>query len=883
MTDRTGSTLRRLLSSTVLLVVASPAMAQGAPAAVGTPTTATTAVVPDETAAQTAATGNEIVVTARNRAEKLQDVPLAITSFSSKDLTNANVRNLRDVSYLTPGLSVTSGGSEFGVNPVIRGQTNLNGGAGDPNVAVFIDGVYISNNTAINVGLVDIDRIEVVKGPVSALYGRNAFAGAINYVSKKPSTTTARGSITAFVGNDGQYSVMGSLSYPLVKDVLGVRVAAGYEHFSGSYKDRITGARAGGFKKRDIQGSIYFTPTRELSVSANYYYGKDTFGTSAIAYNINNCGTRTTPPTGFDVGGSGYSTFCGHFDPDAHEVETPPQPKFGGTSGNDRKVNLASLNVSYDFGFAKLTSLTGYTKVNQQRFTDFIGRRNGIPFLLTPSNTFINLLESFGSNTNNRDFSEEIRLQSDATKPLRIQVGGFYFKGRTFNTTIIGIDGSRIPAGQTLAASNGFGQAIDYTTTDGSISQKRINQSLTHDKQTSGFVGLEYDILAGLTASGEYRYTHQVKDQLIIRSTGCPNYLIANTGSCTGPAPTPFLFPNGPVPPRATFNFSNYRGTLKYAFSRGSNAYVSVANGTKAGGFNQRSVALPNGSQPDLSFNPETNVTYEAGIKNSFFDNRLQLNIAVYHIKTKGIQISGPSSVPTNAGLVTKNFGSVKTNGFEVELAAKVARGVKINAGVGYANPKFGKDAYDFFAAGGCATLVTTIDPITLARTYSVAARGTDPEIVRCANRVILAPPGTPLNPVPAPPLGTNSLNPKLVLPLNGLHVPREPNLQLTGGVDLEGPMGNDWKWTATGNVRYESKQYGFNNNISWYGPRTIVNLRAGIENPTFSISAYVNNLTNDHTPEIVSVNARLSDFGGDLDGYLPVGRQFGVVVGAKF
>ena len=106
----------------------------------------------------------EIVVTARNRVEKLQDVPLAITSFASKQLEDANVRNLRDIAYLTPGLSITSGGSEFGVNPVIRGQTNLNGGAGDPNVAVFLDGIYISNNTAINIGLIDLSGSKSSKG-----------------------------------------------------------------------------------------------------------------------------------------------------------------------------------------------------------------------------------------------------------------------------------------------------------------------------------------------------------------------------------------------------------------------------------------------------------------------------------------------------------------------------------------------------------------------------------------------------------------------------------------------------------------------------------------------------------------------------------------------
>ena len=795
-----------------------------------------------------ASTEADIVVTARNRVEKLQDVPLAITSLSSEALSNANVRNLRDVAYLTPGLSITSGGSEFGVNPVIRGQTNLNGGAGDPNVAVFIDGIYISNNTAINLGLMDVERIEVVKGPVSSLYGRNAFAGAINYVSKKPSTDAPHASLTSFVGNDQQFGLQGRVSYPLIKDVLAISVAGNYEYFGGSYKDPVNGNRAGGFKKRDGQVSLYFTPSSAFKATVSYYYGKDTFAESAIAYNVNNCGARTNPATATDPSGLGFAAFCGRFDSDAHAVEVPGQPTVGGASGNDRKVNLASLNMTYDFGGITLTSLTGYTKVDQQRFTDFIGRRAGIPFVVTPSNTTVNLLELFGSNTNNEDFSEELRLQSDPSKPFRFQLGGFYFKGRTFSATIIGIDGSRIPAGQTITG--GFGQAIDYTTVNGQISQTRITQALSHDEQYSGFVGAEYDIMPGLTLSGEYRYTTQKKDQLIIRSTGCPSYLTANTASCTGPAPTPYLFPNGPTPVSGTFNFSNYRATIKYQFAPGINFYASVANGTKAGGFNQRSVAAADGSQPDLKFDPETNTTYEIGLKNSFFNNRVMLNLAMFHIATKGIQISGPSSVPTNAGLVTKNFGSVNTDGFEVELAARVARGVKINLGVGYADPRFGKDAFDFGAAGACGA------------------------IPACAGRVVVLPANSQYN-------ATNAA--KTALTLAGLSVPRETNFQFVGGVDLDGSITGDWKWNASANARYETKVFAFNNNISWYGPRTVMNLRAGVENPTYSIAFYVNNLTDDHTAEIASVNARLSDFQGDLDGYLPIGRQYGVKVGVKF
>jgi hypothetical protein len=121
------------------------------------------------------------------------------------------------------------------------------------------------------------------------------------------------------------------------------------------------------------------------------------------------------------------------------------------------------------------------------------------------------------------------------------------------------------------------------------------------------------------------------------------------------------------------------------------------------------------------------------------------------------------------------------------------------------------------------------------------------------------------------------------VLKLDGLSVPRETNWSVTGGVDLDGAISADWRWNATFNARWEDRQYGFNNNISWYGPRTVLNLRAGVENTSYSVSLYVNNLTDDHTPEIVSVNARLSDFGGDLDGYLPVGRQYGITIGGKF
>ena len=306
------------------------------------------------------------------------------------------------------------------------------------------------------------------------------------------------------MGNDQQYLVQGAVSVPIIKDMLAVRVAGGYEHFGGSYKDDVNGERAGGYKKRDVQASFQFKPDDNFTAVGSYYYGNDVFGPSAIAYNANNCGARTVP-LAQDPSGTGFSQFCGRFDPDQHPVEVPKLPDQAGAAGNARKVNLASLNLSYDFGLARITSITGYTKVNQERYTDFIGRRAGTPYTLVPGPGTVNLLELFGSNTNNRDFSQEIRLQSDGSKPFRVQAGAFYYKGKFFTTTILGLDATPIPAGQTINA--GFPR--NSLTVNGQLSNNIIGQTLSHDRQYSGFLGAEYDIVTGLTVSGEYRYTDQ--------------------------------------------------------------------------------------------------------------------------------------------------------------------------------------------------------------------------------------------------------------------------------------------------------------------------------------------------------------------------------------
>ena len=128
----------------------------------------------------------EITVTARNRAENLQEVPLAISVFTSEQLDKATIKNINDLANYTSNMTFNS--SENGrLNiPVIRGMGMIDTRGFDNNVSIFLDGVFVSGRSSQNVSMLDLERVEVVKGPQSALYGRNSFSGAINYVTKKP-------------------------------------------------------------------------------------------------------------------------------------------------------------------------------------------------------------------------------------------------------------------------------------------------------------------------------------------------------------------------------------------------------------------------------------------------------------------------------------------------------------------------------------------------------------------------------------------------------------------------------------------------------------------------------------------------------------------------
>jgi iron complex outermembrane recepter protein len=562
--------------------------------------------VAQETGQAAAGSLEEIVVTARKREESLQEVPLAIQAFSGERLREQGVDSLRDLSTITNGLVMTDLGAEAQSSPIIRGisQTNILRN-GENNVSSFIDGVYLYNLNSINISLLDLQRVEVVKGPVSALYGRNSFAGAINYITRKPSLTDFEAQVEGNLGSEERQKLVGAVSMPLSSGAFALRLAAVYDSYGGSHDDGVNGKELGGFDKRGAQLGFLAKPTEAVSLSGVMYYGDDEFTQAPASYLNNNCA----------VAMGVARKYCGEI-PAASRLREPEAVTLSAIQGvgNDRKVLHGNLHVDVDFGAWALESVTGYNKVDSRYFSEFNKRRAGLTYTVLPSLRSLTANTFFGRRTDTEDFSQEIRFASSGDTALRWQVGAFYYKLDLDTAVLVGLDASTLGAAETLA-----GPAQRFTNRSGQANEGR---ALGQTEQVSGFVVLDYDFSDALTGSAEARYTMEDKffNQISLATGGAD---IDGSGRDD------------------SWSFLDSRFTLKYALGKGMNLYASAAKGTKAGGFND-SATVPE----DFTFDPESNWTYEIGAKSTFLDNRLQLNAAVFLVDWSGPQLQRPSSDP---------------------------------------------------------------------------------------------------------------------------------------------------------------------------------------------------------------------------------------------
>lgn len=685
---------------------------------------------------------DEIIVTARKTEENLSDAPVAVSVVSAEKIADLGLNSIDDFAKQATGISFSQAFGRSTDRPVIRGQSNVLAGvqAGvETGSAFFIDGIYYQGDIQ-GFDPESIERVEIVKGPQSALYGRNTYAGAINYVTKDPSDRL-EASGRARAAENNEYEFAASLSGPLLGERLGFRAGARYFTYGGEYTNQLTGRKVG--DEETISGylTLLAEPTPDIRIRGRAYYQRDDDGPLAIFLQgaaDNNCfpGFRSpafrarSSAVPFAPATLGTSTnanqyFCGVIRPQPGNVRLNTDPLgitipafagppptfatpaisglFDGTAFDGIENEQVQLTAIVDWDVAGsgfiFSSLTGY-RDNENYFGTDSDHSDAFAYFNTNpaiGGSIPNPLvtEPAFANTNaddQRDFSQEIRLASPADLDIRGLIGGYYYKQKFQSVDItFGSGKEGLPLGTDLS---------QYAT----IENKAVFGMLT------------WDITDALSISGEVRYAEEEKT-LIDRSAGTASIFCAGQSGRLGQfgatAATPAC--RG----RSKFTGTDPRITVNYTTPGGTLIYAVYATGRKPGGFNGTAgvTATLQTGQDFINYLPEKSKGGEAGVKFDIFDRRLRIAATGFYNELTNVQLTTAIPNPNGTGALTSivtNSGDAETKGFEIDLQAAPADGLDLSAGVSYVDARFtrGCDA-DFFIlnSGGLRPNFDTRNP----------------------------------------------------------------------------------------------------------------------------------------------------------------------------
>jgi outer membrane receptor protein involved in Fe transport len=592
----------------------------------------------------------EIIVTARKRKENLQDVPLTISVVGADAIARTGAENITDLAEQTPGLSIKPGfGRTGGGRPSIRGMSSI---LGDANAAFFVDGVYIANN--INSYQLDnIERVEVIKGPQSALFGRQTFSGAINFITRRP-TNELKGQAKLTVAQYDQIEATGYVSGPIIEDKLLMEINARKYNFGGDYVNADNGKRElGAQNSTNVGGRLLFTPTENFEAILSVGFSKDRdkgyiYGFQGSAknncYNATVVGAIGTTPR---ASSRARGFYCG-------EVETLDSYAYNndelealGYHGLEREFYRTSLALNYEFeNDWSITSTSAYN--HNENIT---GQDNTLVRSTAPSLTV--------SGRTQEDYSQELRVMSPQSERIRGLAGVYYFH-------------DDLPDGFSVVQATGARQRFDSK--DGVRSK-------------SAFAMIEGDVTDGLTLGAEARYQKET---------------IQDTDEVLGPA-------NGAVGQpvnlkKAKFDAFLPRFTARYKVDTDMTLFATAAKGNKPGGFN----SLPTDAQPaevqrlrDAGlgvFDEEGAWSYEVGAKGTVMD-AVNYSASAFLIDwtkqqlTRGEPYIRANGTPNSAALI-QNAGKSEIKGFEVDVSGNAADWLFLRFAYTYVNAEF-VDFYD--------------------------------------------------------------------------------------------------------------------------------------------------------------------------------------------
>ncbi len=665
--------------------------------------------------ASSARDDNTIIVTATRRAQDVQDIPIAVTAVSQAQLDNQGVFNIQQISQLAT--SITASTAQVASGSVvlrIRGVGTTSNNIGfESAVGIFIDGAYQSRPGVALTEMVDIERVEVLRGPQGTLFGRNTSAGALNITTVRPDVSEFGGFVNAMYGNFDEISLQGAINVPIVKDSLALRLTGAYRKRDG-FLDVVNaaGARIGDTNDVDqflVRGQLGWDTSGGIRgrLIADYSESRNSCCGAIELY-------QSPLVTAGIYGAVGLGLNGGNGQP---SVATTPFDQ----GGFERALNnrVVSANSVPDAKFRNL-GISGEIEVPVGDNADLIAIGSWRRF---------DAREAYDSDFTARDlfnvasdleietFTAEVRFQGETLAGrLNYMIGGFYSDENIDQSVnfMLGNDFDRnvgaLIAGATAGASlNPLSpifqgptplQRLTGVAPVGTMSTNRFQQSA---QSYALFTHNTFEITDGLEFTLGARYSWERKEggfsQPFNNNRVCPGVL-GGIGAgrvpgplvpafiglgCfgfTAPANLPVAQPAGPFPLVRTFqtNFDDeeliYTANLNYAITSEVNIYGSFTHGYKAGGINLDTTAAVGGANP--VFQSEIVDAYELGLKSRFLNDAVTLNVAAFHMDFTNFQVLEF----TGTAFETFNVPSARSTGVEVEGLIRPNRELTINFGL---------------------------------------------------------------------------------------------------------------------------------------------------------------------------------------------------------
>ncbi|MEJ8566162.1 TonB-dependent receptor [Elongatibacter sediminis] len=572
----------------------------------------------------------EVIVTAQRREQNLQDVPIAISAFSANDIEKAMFADVSDYLVQTPNASFISNGARSRRSISIRGITSF---AGPGTTGFYIDDFSVSNST-INPPIMDIERIEVLRGPQATYFGRNALGGGLSITTQKPNTDSFSGSAMIDYSRYDTLDMEAVLNVPVVEDTFAMRFNAKSSSSDGNIRN-INPIGGGNDHDYDyIRAAVRWTPTDNLTIDASFGYANESVGMregvpsgvlsffGAFLYN------GTAPIPGVPGPATGDPDGVGFWPDNTNRTNFNTNQDVGTAMRN------GVLRVDYEHGDLLFTSITGYINSDFTLAGDIDGS----------SRDYFNEFR----NNQNQSASTEFRVQNTGDSAWHWNAGVIYAEdeGEGWNRTLVGAE-----------------QLFGFP--EGGIIDR--SDTTSKNKYWAVFGQMDYDVNDQWTVSVGGRYSKEkVKENI----QGFSGTLVTNL--------------------QFSDTFDDFSPRIAATFRATDNMtwYGTISKGYKSGGVQEAPI-------PEFqTFDPETLWNYEIGLKTDLFDSRVRLNAAVFYMDWEDLQVAFQENYRDENGDF-QLFGGVNnaekatSKGAELSATALVSENLVVNFNVGYLDATF--------------------------------------------------------------------------------------------------------------------------------------------------------------------------------------------------